>query len=40
MLAGAASGSTVHVICRVRDNACGARETYMVGYARVILTVR
>lgn len=36
--ADAKPGSTIHVIVRVRDNADG-RETYMVNYARVIITV-
>lgn len=32
-------GQTIHVIVRVRDDADG-RETYMVGYRRVVITVR
>lgn len=37
--ANATPGSTIHVIVRVRDDADGKRDTYMVSYARVILTV-
>lgn len=32
-------GDTIHVIVRVRDDADGKRDTYMVSYQRVILTV-
>ena len=37
--ADARPGNTVHVVVRVRDDADGTRDTYMVSYARVILTV-
>lgn len=32
-------GQTLHVIVRVRDDADGSRPTYMVSYARAVLTV-
>ena len=37
--ADAKPGDTIHVIVRVRDDADGKRDGYMVAYRRVVLTV-